>query len=118
MRAVRWLGLLLAGGACSGPPASDAALCRDVAHRICISGCGTAYNLLGLVPDANTCDAELLARTRCDDETFMFESRANFLSCRLPIIRSGDDRESRPSCDEVDDMFRTCPSMLAFYGPR
>lgn len=118
MRAVAVAVLLALTVSCSGPPASDAALCRDVAHRICISGCATIYNQLGLATDATTCESTLLTRTGCGDETFMLASRTNFISCRLPIIRDGDDVEQVASCDDIDDMFRGCPSMLTFYrGP-
>lgn len=115
MRAVPLVGLLLA---CSGPPASDGALCRDVAHRICISECGNAYNSLGLQNAAN-CDAVLQQRTGCTDDTYSFEGRgidrSSFLSCRLPILRAGDDVEQRPDCADVDDMFRGCPQLLQYY---
>ena len=112
MRAAALVGVLMA---CSGPPASDAALCRDVAHRICISQCGNAYNSLGLQGVAD-CDGELQRRTRCDTEDFMFADRGNFLSCRLPILRAGDNVEQAADCNDVDDMFRGCPSMLTFYN--
>ena len=115
MRAVPLVGMLLA---CSGPPASDAALCRDVARRICISECGNAFNSLGLqlVTD---CEGELQRRTRCDTDDFVFADhgvdRSAFLSCRLPILRAGDHVDQRPDCMDVDDMFRGCPTMQQFY---
>jgi hypothetical protein len=112
MRVVPVLALAIA---CSGPPASDAALCRDVAHRICISGCGEIYNQLNLVPDATTCEGTLLTRTGCSDESFKFASRDNFLSCRQPIIRAGDNVETIADCNDIDDMFRGCPTVLTFY---
>jgi hypothetical protein len=115
MRAVAVLALAIA---CSGPPASDAALCRDVAHRICISGCTMAYDQLAVASDATACESTLLARTGCSDESFKFQSRDNFLSCRAPILRAGDDVETIPDCSDVDDMFRGCPAVLSFYAPR
>ncbi|MBK7862052.1 MAG: hypothetical protein IPJ65_26215 [Archangiaceae bacterium] len=116
MRRVLAVAIALGAG-CVGPPASDAAICRDVAHRMCISECGTVYNQLGLT-SVTTCDQILNARTGCNDEGFTFVSRDNFLSCRLPILRAGEDVETVPSCEDVDDMFRGCPSMLTFYRER
>jgi hypothetical protein len=114
MRAVPLVGLWLA---CSGPPATDGALCRDVAHRICISECGNAYNVLGLQGVAD-CDAELQRRAGCAGDDFMFVERSAFVSCRLPIIRAGDHVEQRPDCNDVDDMFRGCPSIQTLYSVR
>lgn len=103
--------------ACSGPPATDGALCRDVAHRICISMCGNAYNVLGLQGVAD-CDGRLVSRAGCAGDEFMFVDRSAFLSCRLPILRAGDDVEQVPDCNDVDDMFRACPSMARLYSSR
>ena len=107
-----WLWLM---SGCSGPAASDAAVCRDVIHRLCISECGEAYNQLGL-SKLESCEPTLLQRTRCGDENFMFEQRDIFLSCRLPLLRAGDGVNSKSDCSDVDDFFRACPSMVQFLG--
>lgn len=114
MRAVAVLALLIG---CSGPPATDGALCRDVAHRICISQCGSAFNVLGLQGVAD-CDGTLIARAGCAGDDFMFVDRGAFLSCRLPILRSGDDVEQVADCNDIDDAFRGCPSLQALYSVR
>jgi hypothetical protein len=114
MRAVVVLGLLVA---CSGPPATDAVVCRDIAHRLCVSQCGTAYNQLNvaLTSSVADCDALLNGRTGCNDEGFMFANRAHALSCRTPLLRNGDDVETAPTCEDIDEVFRLCPEVLSFY---
>ena len=62
------------------------------------------------------CSAQLTTASGCTDESFMFVDRDAFLSCRLPIIRAGDDVSTVPDCNDVDDMFRGCPSMAKFFG--
>jgi len=107
---------MLGVAACVGPPASDAALCRDVAHRICNSDCALQRNQISA--PSKDCEATLNARTGCDDENFMFDSRYNFISCRAPLVRAGDDVDVPPNCEDIDDMYRACPSTVAFYSPR
>jgi hypothetical protein len=101
---------------CSGPPASDAELCRDVIHRLCQPPrCSDVDMKLGLAAGAD-CEAVLLQRTGCGDDAFALPNRANFLSCRLPLIRAGDNVETHPDCLDVDEVFRNCPSMVTFIG--
>ncbi len=107
--------LLVLACACQGPPATDAEVCRDVVRRLCNSRCPVADAKLGLTADSD-CTGQLTTRSGCDSDDFRFENRANFLSCRLPLIRTGDHIDQAPSCDDVDDMFRGCPSMAKFYG--
>lgn len=114
MRAVL-LASLCAAAACSGPPASDAALCRDVITRLCAARCPDADLKLKLT-GASDCVATLTGRTGCSDDGFMFQSRSAFVSCRLPIVRASDAVTAVPDCDDVDDMFRLCPSMVDFFN--
>jgi hypothetical protein len=114
MRAVPLLGLVL-WTSCYGPPASDAAVCRDVITRLCVSRCPAADQRLGLNPMSD-CTAQLTTASGCIDDNFKFENRDAFLSCRLPLIRAGDDVAAIPDCNDVDDMFRGCPTMAQFFG--
>ena len=113
MRCVGWL--IVLGAACSGPPATDAEVCRDVIRRLCVSRCPEADSKLGLAP-ADDCAPLLTARSGCGSDSFMFQNRASFLSCRIPIIRSSDAIDAVPPCEDVDDMFRGCPTMVQFFG--
>ena len=55
------LGLLVA---CSGPPATDAVVCRDMAHRLCGSQCGTAYNQLAVAATSSIAEFDALLNMR------------------------------------------------------
>ncbi|MBL8952695.1 MAG: hypothetical protein JNK82_18085 [Myxococcaceae bacterium] len=114
---MRVVAVLLVLTACEGAEATDAEVCRDVVRRLCSSRCEAADAKLGLTIDSN-CTAQLTAASGCGSDDFKFESRSAFLSCRLPIIRAGDNVDQVPSCDDVDDMLRGCPSLVQFYGGR
>ncbi len=109
------LGLLL--GSCSGPPASDAALCRDVINRLCAAPiCAEVTSEIPIIAD---CGTELTTRTGCATEAFMFKApldRDTFLTCRVPIIRNGDNITDLPNCDDVADAFTECPLLVSFLG--
>ena len=114
MRAVAVLGLVFAC-ACSGPPASDVEVCRDVIGRICRARCPSVDARLGLTVNSD-CTARLTTASTCITDDFRFENRDAFLSCRLPIIRSSDHVEATPPCTDVDEMFLGCPSLVQFFG--
>ena len=102
---------------CVGPPAPDAELCRDVIARLCAQPyCVTATTRLGL--PAEGCEAELEARTGCNTADFAFTSpsRAEVLSCRLPLVRESDLRSAHPSCEFVDETLRNCSDLVVFLG--
>jgi hypothetical protein len=113
----KWLigGLALAAS-CYGPPAPDAAVCDDFIHRICLTPiCGAVIDALSPGSD---CEDSLLQRSGCASPDFAFTtpSRDEFLSCRLPLLRSGSSRDSVPNCDDVDDIFTNCPDVVAFLN--
>jgi hypothetical protein len=104
---------------CVGPPAPDAELCRDVIARLCAPPpCVTASTRLGL--PAEGCETELEARTGCGSSDFLFSNtaitRAEVLSCRLPLVRESDLRSAHPSCEFVDETIRNCPNLVVFLG--
>src|SRR4051812_23951498 len=65
---------LLTTAACSGPPASDAEVCRDVIRRLCVSRCPDADAKLGITP-TDDCTALLTARSFCGSDDFKFSDR-------------------------------------------
>jgi len=102
---------------CVGPPAPDAELCRDVIARLCSQPqCVTATTRLNL--PAEGCETELETRTGCGAADFAFTSptRAEVLSCRLPLVRESDLRSAHPSCEFVDETIRNCPKLVVFLG--
>jgi hypothetical protein len=115
MRAVlcSWVVLV----SCSGPAASDAALCRDVAHRLCIPPiCDEVTTKFAIVGD---CETFMVAHAACGDETFMFKpplDRDTFLNCRLPLLRNGDNVDTAPDCLDVGQTFDACPALVQLYG--
>ncbi|HEY8206820.1 MAG TPA: hypothetical protein VIG99_05015 [Myxococcaceae bacterium] len=105
---------------CSGPPAPDAAICRDVIHRLCLPQRCTAVTLTLEVNDS--CEADLLARTHCSRDDFEFPDppgRDRVLDCRLPLLREGLGSEQHPACPDVTDMLEVCPDLVAWLkeGP-
>jgi len=116
---MRVVALLVLACACQGPLASDAEVCRDVVRRLCSSRCAVADAKLGLTMNSD-CNMQLTTAAGCEVDSFTFEgagtNRNDFLSCRLPIIRTGDHIDQVPACEDVEDMFRGCPSMAQFYG--
>lgn len=102
---------------CSGPPAPDAAICRDVIHRLCLPARCSVVTFTLAVGD--TCEADLLERTRCHQDDFTFQeplTRDRVLECRLALLRSGLDLEQHPLCTDVSDMIEICPDVTAFLG--
>lgn len=109
--------LLLTLSACAGPPASDAEVCRDVIHRLCLGPvCETAATKLQLA-DAG-CEATLVSRTGCANDQFSFETptRTRVLECRVPLVRESTSREVKASCDLVAESFNNCPELVRFLG--
>lgn len=100
--------------ACQGPPADDAAVCRDVVRRVCAEPlCETMQQRLGIGRD---CISALTTRAGCDEDGFAWgennrPSRDRVLECRLPLIRSGDSVDNSPSCTDIDEMFDRCNDM-------
>jgi hypothetical protein len=100
---------------CSGPPAPDVAICRDVIHRLCLPARCVGVTVILEVND--TCEADLLARTRCYQDDFTFPEppgRDRVVDCRRPLLREGVEPEQHPSCLDVDDMLELCPDVVAF----
>ena len=105
--------LLALAGACVGEPAPDVALCRDVAHRLCIAPrCSSVQSLW---PDA-TCEETMLARTGCASDEFVFTSptRERWVECRVMLVRSGTNVETKPDCLDVDQFLAECPDVGRF----
>ncbi len=110
----RWLPILVCA-ACSGPRAPDAAVCEDFVHRLCLAPvCDVVTQGLAPVGD---CEQDLLARSGCASPDFAFTqpTRDRFLSCRLPLLRAGGAPEDHPNCDDVQDVFNTCPDVIAMF---
>lgn len=104
--------LMLVG--CSGPPAPDAAVCRDVIHRLCLEPrCAVVDERIAPGSD---CEQALLQRTGCGDDAFEFASpsRERFLECRGTLIRSGNDPEKAPPCEDVEATFDQCEEFTRF----
>jgi hypothetical protein len=114
VRRIVFLALVLLA-ACSGPEAPDAALCRDVIHRICRPAlCSVVTDKLGV---GNDCEATLTGRTGCDVDTFAFTtpSRARVLDCRDPLLRNGDGVDDVASCQDIADTL-SCADLVTFLG--
>ncbi len=112
------LGLMVCVGSCAGPDAPDVAVCRDLVRRVCVAPrCAEVVAALGV---DEGCEAVTLSRTGCDSEAFVFGSftRERALECRLPLIRSGNDDASAPSCAEIEEAFTRCPELPAFLGAK
>jgi hypothetical protein len=102
VRRLAFLGVL-ALVACSGPDAPDAAVCQDLIHRLCHAPlCPNVATTFGVSAD---CDATLLASSGCGEPGFQFTdpSRDRVLSCRAPLLRSGDATTDAPSCSDIDE---------------
>lgn len=102
---------------CVGPPAPDVELCRDVITRLCLDPvCPSAAARLNL--PAMGCQAELETRTGCSSTDFQFTSptRDQVLACRLPLVRESNQRQAKPSCENVDETIRNCPDLVIFLG--
>lgn len=103
--------------ACSGPPAPDGAICRDVIHRLCLpTRCSIVTFRLGVGDD---CEGDLLTRTGCAAEGFAFPDppgRERVLDCRVALLRSGVDPEQHPDCVDVGDMLELCPDVTLFLS--
>ena len=93
---------------CSGPEAPDAAVCRDVIHRLCHAPrCPSVDDVLAPGDD---CEGTLLERSGCSDDAFVFTTpdRQRFLECRGTLVHSGTDPEAAPACTDVDAMLNEC----------
>lgn len=100
--------------ACSGPPAPDAVLCRDLVHRVCQPPlCAVVATQLA---PGDACESTLLARTGCgsDDFAFTTPSRAHFLECRAPLVRLSNSADVPPGCDNVAEALSSCPDLVTF----
>ncbi|MEW6432988.1 MAG: hypothetical protein AB1730_15905 [Myxococcota bacterium] len=106
---------VLAG--CSGPPAPDAVLCRDIITRLCL-GPVCANTRLALNVPEDGCEVELLQRTGCGADEFGFTTpdRARALQCRRPLIRVSTSTSVKAPCPDVDEFFSTCPDMRDFLN--
>lgn len=101
---------------CVGPEAPDAAVCRDLIHRLCLMPVCSPVVLF--ITPGNSCDATLLANTGCLAEDFVFTSptREKFLSCRVPVIRGAANVEAHPACTDVSESFERCPDVVRFLS--
>ena len=117
VRRVRASVALLCLVGCSGPAAPDAAVCRDVVTRLCTEPlCEPVATSFGV--DGGPCEATLLQRSGCHDDGFMFStpSRAEFLDCRIPLLRQGPSQKIHPACADVAEVFLVCPQVVRFFG--
>jgi hypothetical protein len=115
---MRWLPLIfLFALSCNGPDASDVAVCRDYVHRICLPTLCDA--VVPLVTSADTCETQLLQKSGCDNDNFKFTDpdRADFLNCRLSVVRAGDNVSQHPNCDDVAESFDRCPNVVSMFNP-
>jgi len=102
--------LMLAG--CDGPEAPDPAVCRDYIHRVCISPvCAQVATLF--TPGTN-CETTLQTNSGCLTDAFVFTTptRNRFLSCRLALLRAGENVEIHPNCEDVAESFDRCPDVV------
>ena len=108
------LALPLAAAACSGPPAPDAALCRDVIHRLCLKP--VCQRVTDRLQPGDACEETLLARTGCSDDAFEFSTptRAQVIDCRNLLTRSGLDPEKAPACEDVENTLDQCGELTSF----
>lgn len=107
--------LCVSAFACAGPPAPDAALCRDVITRLCVAPvCGRAVTALSV--GAEGCEATLLGRTGCDDDDFAFTTptRARFVECREPLVSATTTTGVKAPCEDVDRFLSGCADVQAF----
>lgn len=113
------LGVIVgAAFACQGPPAEDAAICRDIINRLCAPPICDA-----VTEDLETglnCIEDLTARSGCGSDDFVFgeqgrPSRERMLECRLPLVRSSDSVNSAPRCEEVEEAFARCADLPRFF---
>lgn len=114
MRAVTLISVWMLSG-CEGPPAPDVEVCRDSIHRLCIADlCPQVVTLFS----AAACEAALRTNTGCDRDGFVFTSpdRAQFLNCRVALLRAGSGPEQHPSCDDVAESFDRCPDIQRFFA--
>ncbi len=115
----RWLSRAWAcwvvGAACVGPPAPDAALCRDVVDRLCAAPRCAPVDAQLAVDDS--CVATLLSRTHCDADDFVFDvpNRRRWLDCRSVLVRSSVTAQ-HPDCSDVAQFFSTCTDATSFLG--
>lgn len=102
---------------CAGPEAPDVAVCRDIITRVCLGPiCESVTTQLGV--DATNCEATLLMKSGCGNESFAFTSptRAQVLDCRVPLLRQGSSQKVKPSCADVAEVFTDCPDLVRFLG--
>ncbi|MGQ0503895.1 MAG: hypothetical protein ACT4TC_01095 [Myxococcaceae bacterium] len=114
----RWLGALtvILFTACSGPLASDAAICRDWIARVCAAPrCEQVTISLEVGDD---CSEVLLARSGCAAEGFTFTSvmRERFLNCRLPLLRGGRTEPVAPDCIDLSQAFDQCTDVTRIFA--
>ena len=113
MRVVALIGVWMLSG-CEGPPAPDVEVCRDSIHRLCIPDvCAPVAALFS----SGSCETTLRANTGCDQDAFVFSSpaRAQFLNCRVALLRAGQNPEQHPNCDDVTESFDRCPDVQRFF---
>jgi len=102
---------------CSGPPAPDAAICRDVIHRLCLPVRCPVVTATFAVGDP--CELDLRARSGCGQDDFTFQeplTRDRVLECRLVLLRAGLEMQQHPDCEDVAEMIEQCPDVTAFLG--
>jgi hypothetical protein len=107
--------LVFVASACTGPVAPDAAVCRDLIHRVCIPPKCSSTATLNL-DGGSACETVLQSRTGCDSDDFAFSApaRDRVLECRVPLLRAGKDPEQHPDCLDVDSMITDCPDVTRF----
>lgn len=102
---------------CAGPEAPDVAVCRDIITRLCLGPiCEGVTTTLGV--DATNCEATLLMKSGCGNESFAFTSptRAEVLDCRVQLLRQGSSQKVKVSCADVAEVFTDCPDLVRFLG--
>lgn len=105
------MGAVLA--ACVGPPAPDAAICRDLVHRICLP---PRCSSMAVLNAETNCEQTLLLRTGCDSDDFTFTApaRDRVLECRIGLLHAGKEPETHPDCLDVDQLLLECPDVTRF----
>ena len=104
-------------GACAGPPAPDATLCRDVVQRLCMGPICAVVDAK-LAP-GETCAPTLVARAGCDSDDLELVKpidRNRLLECRIPLLRNGTSRLAYPGCENVAEALTACPDLVRFLG--
>ena len=116
MRPLRLILVCASLAGCVGAPAPDAALCRDVIHRLCHEPRCAVVD--AAFPDGNSCEESLITRSGCaaEDFTFTTPSRARVLECRLPLVRAGTGVDQRPGCDDVAECLERCDDLTRFLN--